>query len=66
LAKVLFFNIPAHGHVNPTLPIVKELVQRGHQVVYHDSLSFEQAIKATGAEFRHYPLRHVKQVPPHP
>jgi hypothetical protein len=55
LAKVLLFNIPAYGHVNPTLPIVRELVQRGHQVVYYDSVSFEEAIQATGAEFRPYP-----------
>lgn len=25
----LFFNIPGHGHVNPTLAIVKELTDRG-------------------------------------
>lgn len=55
MAKILFFNIPAYGHVNPTLPIVTELVQRGHQVLYHNSDTFEQAIKGTGAEFRPYP-----------
>jgi hypothetical protein len=55
MAKLLFFNIPAHGHVNPTLPVVTELVQRGHHVVYYNSDTFEQAIKGTGAEFRSYP-----------
>jgi hypothetical protein len=55
MAKLLFFNIPAYGHVNPTLPVVTELVKRGHHVVYYNSDTFEQAIKGTGAEFRAYP-----------
>ena len=55
MAKLLFFNIPAYGHVNPTLPVVTELVKRGHQVVYYDSDTFEQALKGTGVEFRPYP-----------
>ena len=55
MAKLLFFNIPAYGHVNPTLPVVTELVQRGHHVIYYNSDTFEQAIKGTGAEFRSYP-----------
>lgn len=28
----LFFNIPGHGHVNPSLPLVAELTNRGHQI----------------------------------
>ena len=55
MAKLLFFNIPAYGHVNPTLPVVTELVKRGHHIVYYNSDTFEQAIKGTGAEFRSYP-----------
>jgi MGT family glycosyltransferase len=55
MAKILFFNIPAHGHVNPTLPVVAELLQRGHQVIYYDAETLEGAIKGTGAEFRPYP-----------
>jgi len=55
MAKLLFFNIPAYGHVNPTLPVITELVKRGHHVVYYNSETFEQAIKGTGAEFRSYP-----------
>ncbi|MCI0698334.1 glycosyl transferase [candidate division KSB1 bacterium] len=55
MAKLLFFNIPAYGHVNPTLAVVTELMQRGHHVVYYNSETFEPAIKGTGAEFRAYP-----------
>src|SRR5436190_22104159 len=55
MPKLLFFNIPAYGHVNPTLPVVTELVKRGHSLVYYNAETFASAIKVTGAEFRAYP-----------
>src|SRR5579863_6328411 len=51
MSKVLFFNLPAHGHMNPTLPLVAELVRRGEQVIYYSSRAFRQAIEQTGATF---------------
>ena len=52
MAKVLFFNLPVHGHMNPTLPLVAELVQRGEQVIYYASEAFRPAIEQAGATFR--------------
>ncbi len=52
MTKVLFFNVPAYGHTNPSLPMVAELVRRGEQVVYYSSEVFQPAIEQTGAEFR--------------
>ncbi len=37
--KIAWFCIPAHGHTNPTLGLVKELTGAGHQVWY---FSFEE------------------------
>lgn len=54
MAQVIFFNVPAHGHINPSLPLVAELVRRGHQVVYFASDGFRAGIEATGAAFRSY------------
>ena len=53
--KTVFFNLPAHGHINPTLPLVRELVRRGEQVIYYNAEEFRAKISATGAEFRPYP-----------
>ncbi len=53
---ILFFNIPAHGHTYPTLPLVSELVGRGARVIYYSIRSFRVRIEATGAEFRPYPF----------
>jgi NDP-glycosyltransferase len=50
--KVLVFNVPAHGHVNPTLPVVGELLTRGEQVVYYLTDEFEPQIRHTGSSFR--------------
>src|SRR5688572_6331759 len=55
MAKIVFFNIPAHGHVNPSLPVIAELVRRGEQIVYVNSEEYRQAIEATGAHFHPYP-----------
>ncbi len=52
--KIVYFNIPAHGHVNPTLPLTAELIKRGHEVIYYGFPEFEAKIRATGAEFRAY------------
>jgi MGT family glycosyltransferase len=51
VSKILVFNVPAHGHVNPTLPVVRELVSRGEQVAYYLTDEFEPQIRHTGAEF---------------
>ena len=51
---IVYFSLPAYGHVNPTLPVVRELVRRGHGVVYYASEPFRRAIEETGAHFRAY------------
>jgi MGT family glycosyltransferase len=55
MSKILLFNIPAAGHVNPTLPLVKELVQRGEEIVYVNTAEYRTKIEATGARFVEYP-----------
>lgn len=52
----VFFSIPATGHVNPSLGVVRELVARGEPVVYYNAPSFAAQVQATGAQFRSYPL----------
>lgn len=55
MAKIAYIGIPAHGHTNPTLPVVHELIARGHQVLYYNSESFRAKIEPTGVDFRPYP-----------
>jgi MGT family glycosyltransferase len=52
MAKVLLFNLPFYGHMNPTLPLVAEMVGRGEQVIYYSSETFRPAIEQAGATFR--------------
>lgn len=51
MSKIVFFCIPAYGHTNPTLGVVRELVQRGHEVLYYSYQPFRGQIEAAGAEF---------------
>ena len=51
MSKLVFFNIPAYGHTNPTLGVVRELVARGNQVWYYSFAPFQKVIQEAGATF---------------
>lgn len=51
MSKIVFFNIPAHGHTNPTLGVVQELVSRGHEVWYYSYNIMKEKIESAGATF---------------
>ena len=59
MARAWFYNIPFHGHVNPTLSLIRELVSRGDEVVYFSTETFAERIAATGATFRPYGSGHA-------
>lgn len=50
----MFFNIPAHGHTNPTLALVRELIQQGEEVLYYSFSGLKDKIEETGAIFMPY------------
>ena len=49
-AHIAMFSIAAHGHVNPSLEVIRELVARGHRVSYAIPASFAEKVAETGAE----------------
>ena len=51
MSNIAFFCIPAHGHTNPTLGVVQELVAGGNRVRYYSYNCMEEKITAAGAEF---------------
>ena len=51
MSKIVFFCIPAHGHTNPTLGVVKELVSHGHEVWYYSYNIMREKIESAGATF---------------
>lgn len=54
MSKALFINMFGHGHVNPTIGLVKELMNRGEQVTYIAGEEFRTKIEKTGAKFISY------------
>ncbi|MFK0195328.1 macrolide family glycosyltransferase [Kitasatospora sp. NPDC090308] len=60
MAHFAFVSAPASGHVNPTLPLVEELVRRGHRVSYATGPAAVGAAVAAGAS----PVTLPSQLPP--
>jgi len=64
--KALFFSLPLHGHIIPTLPLVRELAGRGERIVYYSTPAFAAKIGQAGAEYRPYRnafLQELQQLP---
>ncbi|MFD7923072.1 macrolide-inactivating glycosyltransferase [Streptomyces sp. NPDC059740] len=51
-AHIAMFSIAAHGHVNPSLEVIRELVARGHRVTYAVPPALADLVAATGAEVK--------------
>ena len=70
MAIFVFLNLPARGHINPTLPIVNELVARGHDVHYFTGKAIEGLLRRRERDFTFFP--HCKgsgirnEIPPSP
>ena len=57
MQKIVYFSLPAQGHVNPSLPIIAELIRRGAHVDYYSLAPFRRSVEWTGATFRDYGSR---------
>ena len=51
MSTIVFFCIPAYGHTNPTLGVVRELTAQGHKVIYYAYDTMRKSIEAAGAAF---------------
>lgn len=51
MSKFLIATMAIPGHVAPFAPVARELVRRGHEVVWYSSKFFKSKIEATGARF---------------
>ena len=49
--KIAWFCIPAHGHTNPTLGLVRALTDAGHQIYYFSFEMFREKLENAGAVF---------------
>ncbi|WP_327342773.1 macrolide family glycosyltransferase [Streptomyces europaeiscabiei] len=58
-----FVSQPAQGHINPTIPLVKELVRRGHRVSYATGEPMCSTVRAAGATAIQLPSRQLLNAP---
>lgn len=54
---IVFMNMSATGHMNPTLPVVAELVARGCKVTYFVEATMRDVVEAAGASWK--PFRYA-------
>lgn len=52
--KILFINLPYHGHVIPTIGLVKELIEQGAEVTYMLPFDWKEKVVESGAKFCGY------------
>ncbi len=52
--RILFINLPYHGHVVPTIGLVQELIKRGCDVTYLMPFDWEEKVRESGAKFYGY------------
>jgi UDP:flavonoid glycosyltransferase YjiC (YdhE family) len=56
VSTIVFVEMPAFGHVNPSLPLARELGRRGERVIYFNDAEFSQAVsEGSSVDFRPYP-----------
>lgn len=54
MRNCIYFSSPAYGNINPSLPVIKEIVKRGDRVIYFAIDHFKSMIEKSGAEYRSY------------
>lgn len=53
---VLFYALPAYGHIHSNLYLTEQLSRAGYRVIYYATESYREEIEANGGEYRAYPL----------
>lgn len=55
--KIIWYGIPAYGHVYSNLYLVQYLSEHGFNVIYYSMEEFREVIESHGAECHIYPIR---------
>lgn len=54
---IIFYGIPAYGHIHSNLYFVRSLAGSGFRVIYYATRRFRKEIEANGCEYRGYSLK---------
>ena len=62
MARGLVVCLPLHGHMAPLLPLVRELVARGDELIVYAATPFADAVVRAGAHYRPYRAGRLAEV----
>lgn len=54
MSKAVVINFPAESHINPTIEVVKELVNKAEDVVYYCEEEYRFKLQNVDVQFRNY------------
>lgn len=55
--NIIWYSIPAYGHIHANLYFADCLVKKGFRVIYYAAEEYRAVIEANGCEYRSYPIR---------
>ncbi len=58
MAKILLASVPLSGHVNPAVPLAKQLLLHGHDVRWYSGRNYRELIEDLGMKF--YPFKEAR------
>lgn len=53
MAKILYINLPAFGHINPTLNFIKS-ISKSNDVIYYSSKRFKKILQSNGVILKYH------------
>ena len=57
---IIFYTTPAHGHINPALPIISGLIEKGYRVTAYSTDEYKSLVESSGAVFQPYDMGDIK------
>lgn len=56
MKRILFFSVPAYGHLTAVRPVISKLVAEGNEVIWYCSAKYKDFVVDSGAMYEEYTL----------
>ena len=56
MKRIIFFSVPAYGHLTAVRPVISKLVAEGNEVIWYCSAKYKDFVEDSGAMYKEYTL----------